>query len=92
MTCVYILNINPLLVKVLANIFPHFCRLLFYFVDGFLCRAKAFKLIRFRLLIFSFTYFALGGQSKKNHYDLCQTVVYPGSLLGVLCILLYLVP
>ena len=38
----YILDINLLSVISFANVFLPFCRLSFYFVNGFLCCAKAF--------------------------------------------------
>ena len=41
MSCLYILDINPLLVASFANIFSHSLGCLF--LDGFLCCVKAFK-------------------------------------------------
>ena len=43
MSCLYILGINPLLVASFAEYFLPFHRLLYYFIDGFLCCAKVFK-------------------------------------------------
>ena len=39
----YILEVNPLLVSLFANIFYHSIPYLFVFVDGFLCYKKPFK-------------------------------------------------
>ena len=59
MSCLYILEINPLSVASFANIFSYSVGCL-HFVYGFLCCAKAFKLIRSHLFIFAFISFALG--------------------------------
>ena len=65
MSCLCILDINPLLVISFANIFFLFRRLSFHFVDGFLCCAKLLSLSRFNLFIFAFVSFALGDRLKK---------------------------
>ena len=43
MNCLYILDINPLLVIIIWKYFLSYSRLSFNYVDGFLCCAKAFK-------------------------------------------------
>ena len=43
MSCLYILEINPLSVDSFANIFSHSEGCLFVYVYGFLCCAKALK-------------------------------------------------
>ena len=43
MSCLYILEINPLSVASFVNIFSHSEGYLFHLVYGFLCCAKAFK-------------------------------------------------
>ena len=43
MSCLYVLNINPLSVRSFANILSHSVDCLFYFVNDFLCCAKDFK-------------------------------------------------
>ena len=45
MTCSYMLDNNPLLAVIVANILSHLIVLffIFHFVDGFLCCAKAFQ-------------------------------------------------
>ena len=62
---IYIYDINPLFVISFTNIFSHS-------VDSFLILSmvsfavqKLLSLIRFRLFIFAFVSFALGGRSKK---------------------------
>ena len=60
MSCLYILDINPLSVRSFGNILSYFIGCLF--VGDLLCRAKAFSLIRPHLLIFAFISFDLGGR------------------------------
>ena len=43
MSCLFILDINPLSVSTFANISPPLCGFSFNFVDGFLCCPKPFK-------------------------------------------------
>ena len=62
--CLYILNINPLLVITFSNIFS-FSRLSFYFVSGFFGYTKILNLIRSHWFIFAFTYFTLCKRWKK---------------------------
>ena len=72
-SCLYMLDINPLLAIPSEN-FRLFSRLSSHFVDGFLCRAKLLSLIRFHLFIFACNSFALGDGFKKYCYNLCQRV------------------
>ena len=65
MSCLCILKINPLLVASLTNIFFPIPQVVFS-VYGFLCCAKAFKLIRYNLLIFVIIAITLGDGSKKK--------------------------
>ena len=58
----YILEVNPLVVSLFANIFYHSIRYLFVFVDGFLCCKKLLSLIKSHFFIF--THFSLGYRSK----------------------------
>ena len=72
MSCLYILDINPLLYhlqifSVIQWVLP------FHFVDCFLCCAKAFTFNQVPFICFWF--FCLRTQIlKKYHYDLCQSV------------------
>ena len=65
MSCLYILEINPLLVASFANIFSHSLGCLFCFLYGFLCCAKPLSLIKSPLFIFVFISITLGEGSKK---------------------------
>ena len=63
MSCLYILELNPLLVASFANIFSHSeCYL--RFVYGLLCYAKVFK-VSWVPFIFVFIFITLGRGSKK---------------------------
>ena len=65
MSCLYILEINPLLVTSFANIFSHFVGCLFIlFVVSFAVQ-KLLSLIRSHVFIFVFIFLTLGGESKK---------------------------
>ena len=65
MRCLYILEINPLLVTLFAKIFPHSVGCLFIlFMDSFAMQ-KLLSLIRFHLFILVFIMIILGGGSKK---------------------------
>ena len=57
LSCLYILDINPLSVISFENIFVSFSRLS-YFIDGFLCSTEVFNFIRSHLFIFAFISFA----------------------------------
>ena len=65
MSCLYILDINSLLVASFANIFSHSIScLLFLLVVSFAVQTLL-NLIRFHLFIFAFISFAMGDWSKK---------------------------
>ena len=66
MSCLYILNINPLLVTTLVWLF---ILLMVSFAS------QNLSLIRSNLFIFAFVSFALGERSKKYCYNLCQSVL-----------------
>ena len=84
MNCLYILEINHLLVEWFANIFSHSVGCLFIFFDGFLCCAKALSWIRFHVLIFVFISIILGDGIKKYCCNLCQRVFCLCFPLGIL--------
>ena len=66
MSCLYILEINPLSVASFANIFSHSEGCLFIlFVVSFAVR-KLLSLIRYHLFIFAFIFITLGGGSNKT--------------------------
>ena len=67
MSCLYILDINPLYVISLANIFSHAVGFPFYLLSCFLCFEEAFKLIiESNLFTLVFISFALWVKSKKT--------------------------
>ena len=72
MSCLYILEINPLLVIWFANIFSHSMGCLF--VYSFLWCANAFKS---HLFIFVFIFIILGGESKKISWWFISKIVLP---------------
>ena len=61
MTCLYILEINPLLVALFANIFSHSIGCLFVLLMASFAVQKLLSLIMSHLFIFAFISFALGG-------------------------------
>ena len=63
MSCLYILEINPLLDALLANIFPHSEGCLFVLFMASFAVQKFFNLIRSYFLIFVFISITLGGGS-----------------------------
>ena len=78
MSCLHILEINPLLVASFANIFSHSEGCLFnHFVYGFLCCAKAFKFNRPHLFIFIFIFITLGGGLQKVLLQFMSKSVLP---------------
>jgi len=90
MSCLYILEINLLLVALFANIFSQPVGCLCVLCICVLCMVsfavqKLFNLIRSYLFIFVFILITLGGGSKKNCYDLCHRV-YSRSLLKLVFI------
>ena len=65
MNCLFILEINPLLVTSFANIFSHFVGCLFFFFMVSFAVQKPLSLIRSHLFIFIFIFITLGSRSKK---------------------------
>ena len=65
MSCLYLLEINPLSVASLANIFSHSEGCLFNSFMVFFAVQKFLSLIRSHLLIFVFILITIGGGSKK---------------------------
>ena len=84
MSCLYMLDINPLLVIPLANIFSHSVVSLFVLSIISFAVQKLLSLIRSHLFIFVFISFALGDRSKKYCYYLCQKVFCLYFPLGIL--------
>ena len=74
MSCLYILEINPLSVASLANIFSHSvsCVFVLFFVS--FAVQKRLSLIKSHLFIFVFIFIILGGGSKRYCCKLCQRV------------------
>ena len=66
MSCLYILEINPMSIVSFAIIFSHFWRLSFHLAYSFLCCAKALSLIRAHLFIFVFISITLRGGFPHN--------------------------
>ena len=74
MCCLYILEINPLLVALFANILSHYEGCLFIlFIVSFAVQ-KLLSFIRSHLFIFVFISISLGGGSKGSCCDLCHRV------------------
>ena len=65
MSYLYMLDINPLSVISLANIFSHSVRYLFILLMVSFAVQKLWSLIRSHLFIFAFVSFVLGDRSKK---------------------------
>ena len=65
MSCLYILEINPLSVASFANIFSHSVCCLFVLLMFSFAVQKLLSLIRSNLFIFVFIFFTLGGELKK---------------------------
>ena len=65
MSCLYILEINPLLVASFENIFSHSEGCLFILFMVSFAVQKLLSLIRSHLFIFVFIFITLGGGSKK---------------------------
>uniref|UniRef100_A0A4X1SMX1 Uncharacterized protein n=1 Tax=Sus scrofa TaxID=9823 RepID=A0A4X1SMX1_PIG len=65
MSCLYMLDTNPLLVILFATIFFHSVGCLFILLRVSFAVQKLLSLIRSHLFIFAFIYFALGDGSKK---------------------------
>ena len=75
MSCLYILDINPLSVASFVNIFSHSVGCLFILSMVSFAVQKLLSLIRSYLFTFVFVSFALGVRSLKI-LDLCQRVFY----------------
>ena len=67
MSCVYILEINPLLVALFANIFSRSEGCLFILFTVSFAVQKLLSLIRFHLLIFVFISIALGVRGQRGN-------------------------
>ena len=65
MSCLYILEIKPLLVALFANIFSHFVGCLFILFMVSFAVQKLLSLIRSHLFIFAFVSITVGDRSKK---------------------------
>ena len=74
MSCLYILEINPLLVASFANIFSHSEGYLFILIRVSFAVQKLLSFIRSHLFIFVFISISLGGGSIRSYCDLCQRV------------------
>ena len=66
MSCLYILEINPLSVVLFANIFSHSEGCIFVLFMVSFAVQKLLSFIRFNLFIFVFISISLGGGSKKD--------------------------
>ena len=80
MSCLYILEINSLLVASLAIFFSHSVDCLFVMFMVSFAVQKLSSLVQFHLFIFVFIFITLGG----GYCDLCQRVFCLCFLLGVL--------
>ena len=80
MSCMDILDINPLFIISFANMFSHSVECLFILCMVSFAIQKLLNLIRSRLFLFAFISFALGNRSKTiaiyqcQNFDLCQRV------------------
>ena len=84
MSCLYILEINPLSVDSCANIFSHSEGCLFVLFMVSFAVQKLLSLIRSHLFVFAFISFALRDRSKKYCYKFCQSVFCLCHVLKVL--------
>ena len=77
MSCLYILEINPLSVASFANVFSHSegCRFVLFIVS--FAVQKLLSLIRSHLFIFVFIFITLGGGSKKTLLRFMSESVLP---------------
>ena len=83
MSCLYILDINPLLVISFANTFFHSVGYLFILSVVSFAVQKLLGLIRSHLFIFCLYLFFLKRYIQKNCYNLCPRLLCLCSLLGV---------
>ena len=76
MSCLYILEINPLLATSLANIFCHSVGFLFHFVISFALQSLLFSKALF-VYLFIFLLFLLPWEIdlRKHWYNLCQNIL-----------------
>ena len=77
LSCLYILEINPLSVASFANIFSHSESCVFVLFMASFTMQKLFNLIRPYLFIFVFIFLTLGGWSKKILLQLMSKCVLP---------------
>ena len=77
MSCLYILEINPLSVASFANIFSHSVACLFILFMVSFAVQKLLSLIRSHLFIFVFISITLGGKSKKILLQFMSKSVLP---------------
>ena len=92
MSCLHILDFNPLLIIKSEDTFYLLFRLSSHFVDGFLCCGKVFKFNYVTYVYFCFCLFYLMGhiKNKKNCHDFCQRVFCQCSLGFVYFVVLQL--
>ena len=84
MSCLYILDINPLLVISFTNIFSHSVDCLFVLSMVSSAVQKLLNLIRSHLFIFAFVFFVLADRLKRNVATIYVRVFCLCFLLGVL--------
>ena len=90
MSCLYILEIKPLLVASFANIFSQSIGCLFVLFMVSFAVQKLISLIRSHLFILAFISIALGAGLKKHQCDLCQRKFCRCTLIGVLGVMAYI--
>ena len=91
MSCLYILEINPLLVTSFANIFSNSVGCLFILLTVSFAVQKIVRLNRSHLFIFALILLPWETDLRKYCYDLCPRMFCLCSFLGVLwCHILYL--
>ena len=76
MSCLYVLEINPLSVASFENIFSHSEDCLFVLFMVFFAVQKLLSFIRSHLFIFVFISISLGGGSKGSCCDICHRVFF----------------
>ena len=77
MSCLYILDFNGFVGRIICKYFLWLSRLCLSFVDGFLCYTKVLCLIRSYLFIFAFVSFAVSYRSPKDASMICDKSVLP---------------
>ena len=73
--CLYILDINSLIIASFANIFSHFVSCLFIWFMVSFALQKLLSLIRSHLFIFVFIFIIKEADHKRSSCNLCQRVV-----------------